>query len=76
MEDLWNYCNARNWNQKRKIQLFLTMNTLLFAAVGLLAWSAVRWFAFNTIVGMLCFIGYPAVILGVFGGSIYLLMNV
>lgn len=37
MEDLWNYCNARNWNQKTKIQLFLTMNTLLFAAVGLLA---------------------------------------
>ena len=75
MEDLWNYCKVKDWNEKRKVRSFLTMNTLIFAVMGLLAWTAVRLFAFNSIEWMLCFIGYPAVILGIFGGSIYLLMN-
>lgn len=73
MQDLWDYCKSKHVDQKKTIHFFLICNTLIFAFAGLMLWMIIRLFLFDNFTGLLCFVGYPAVLFGIFGGAFYLM---
>ena len=62
----------RAWNREKKQYVFILVNVLFFALIGLALWFVVGQFLLNGISWLICFIGYPAVFVGFFGGIIYL----
>lgn len=73
MHWLWNKVEKMVVGKLFKPKLFLLLNTLFFALVGLLLWAA-AWQFFQ--VGWswgICLVGYPAFFGGYIGGLFYLL---
>lgn len=70
---LWNWVDKIDLKKKYKQNLFLLLCTLLCAVL-----STILWFAFgkgvfgNSVKSMLCFIGYPSIILGFLCGILFL----
>ena len=52
---------------------FLLLNCTGSGMVGLVTWLIVRIFALHTPDWMVCFIGYPVMFHGFFGGLMYLM---
>lgn len=72
MNTIWNLIDQTKFNQKTKRILFLTALMLMNAVIGGLVWAlAGRVFLPDT-EWMLCFIGYPAILVGGFGGILYI----
>lgn len=45
------------------------------AVVGALTWLAVGRFIFSGLPWLICFIGYPCIFIGFFGGILYIYQN-
>lgn len=62
---IWNYVNRLNIKRRYKQNLFLGICTVFFALVGALLWfTAGDDMLGNSVKWMICFIGFPSVILG------------
>ena len=72
---IWNYVNKMDISRKQKQRIFITINLLLYAVIGILAWNLFGLRAFNgDITWFICFVGYPSVLLG-FAGSVFALFK-
>ena len=72
---IWNQIKKMQVARKTKQRIFIAVNVVLYMLLGIAAWYLFgvkrfpgnnRWF--------LCFVGYPAVLLG-FAGSIFALFK-
>ena len=72
MKRLWNLVNKQNIKTNQKNFLFLLLCILGCAIAGAVMWLIVGRFYLPKLLWLLCFIGYPAVFGGYFGGMIYL----
>ena len=69
---IWKILDQKAWNPIRKQKVFLVCSMLIFCLLGGAVWGLVgRWFV-PDITGLLCFVGYPGIFLGFFGGILYL----
>ena len=62
----------RAWNREKKQYVFILVNMLFFSLIGLAVWFITGQFLFKGITCLICFIGYPAVFVGFFGGILFL----
>ena len=62
----------RAWNREKKQYVFILVNMLFFALIGLTCWLIAGQFLLKGLSWLICFIGYPAVFAGFFGGILYL----
>ncbi len=70
---LWNLLTGKQYNAKTKNSLFLLAMIAFYGIIGFLVWLVLGQRLFeNRIDWMICFIGYPAVILGFFQGILYI----
>ena len=60
-------------SRDKRRRCFLFLNSLLAGLAGLVLWLVVRVFALDSFDWLLCFVGYPVMLHGVLGGSVYLL---
>lgn len=72
MNILWKKIEKSKLNNKAKTYLFLFFNSVMCGVLGLLVWLVVSRFALNTIDWAICFAGYPALFIGLFGGFFFL----
>lgn len=62
---IWKYVSRLNMTQRHKQNLYLAICTLIFAIVGAVIWFSVGDDLLgNSLKWMVCFIGFPSVILG------------
>ena len=70
---LWNYVNRLDVKRRYRQNIFLLICTLFYALIGAVVWftlgddllgKSIKW--------MICFIGFPSVILGFFCGVLAL----
>lgn len=59
---LWKRIDKKNITEVAKYKLILFILSLIYGAIGLLAWLAVRLIALKTLDWLVCFIGYPVVL--------------
>ena len=69
---VWNILSEKICEKNILMKLFLTVNVLIWSAIGYLLWFSVHYFALNSIDWALCFAGYPGILIGFIGGVIYL----
>lgn len=72
MSMLWKTLNERNFPKETKSGLFLTLLFFANAAIGGLIWLLLGRSVLPEGEWLFCFMGYPAVIIGFFGGILYL----
>lgn len=72
MKYVWTMVNNLKLKISYKNILFLTILTLAYAFIGAAVWLLVGKYLFYDKQWLLCFIGYPAVFLGFYGGMRYL----
>ncbi|MDO4490375.1 MAG: hypothetical protein Q4B85_04870 [Lachnospiraceae bacterium] len=72
MNKIWCRVNKKNMNRDKRIGLFLLMTVLLSALAGAIVWLAAGRLLLSGGWGLLCFVGYPAVFIGFFGGLLFL----
>ena len=75
MKLLWNVINELRIRKLIKNILFLNVLILINFIVGSVTWFIVGRFLLIGLTELVCFMGYPAVLLGFFGGVIYLYNN-
>lgn len=72
MSKLWSIVNKIKLEQIYKNAIYLTALIIINVAIGAVAWLLVGRHFLSEIYWLACFMGYPAVFVGFFGGSIYL----
>lgn len=72
MRKLWTVINGMKLRTAQKNRCFLALMVLICALVGALLWCIVGRLLLPGAEWLLCFIGYPAVFVGFFGGILYL----
>ena len=72
MGAIWNRINNFNINDTAKNKLFIALVSVLYGIAGGLIWLTVGKVFLPEIYWGLCFIGYPVVLGGIFGGILYL----
>ena len=72
MKLFYEQIEKRAWNREKKQYVFILVNMLFFALIGLVCWIIAGQFLTKDISWLICFIGYPAVFIGFFGGVLYL----
>lgn len=72
MKYVWTMVNNLKLKISYKNMLFLTILTLAYAFIGAVVWLLAGKYLFHDEQWLLCFIGYPAVFLGFYGGMLYL----
>lgn len=72
MKLLWNMINKFDMKIRWKRYLFLLCFSLICAATGLVFWLLAGRAIWFDVQWMLCFLGYPMVYIGFYGGYIYL----
>ena len=72
METLWKNVNVSWRSDRANRNLFLFLNTVIFALLGLLIWFFVQFFALRSIVWAFGFMGYPGFFVGFIGGILFL----
>lgn len=75
MLKMWNVLNRANLRKNTKSFLFVSYNFVVAAMVGVVVWMVLGKLLFPGVLWMLCFIGYPGIFAGFFGGIIYLYNN-
>ncbi|RHV34749.1 hypothetical protein DXB54_05145 [Coprococcus sp. OM04-5BH] len=69
---IWNLLDKNACDKPRKEKIFLVCYMLFCAVVGALTWLAVGRFIFSGLPWLICFIGYPGIFIGFFGGILYI----
>ena len=72
MKRVWNVINKLIVSINVKNKLFLTSMVVLNIIIGALAWLTIGRLIFPEIVWLLFFMAYPAMLVGFFGGIVYL----
>lgn len=72
MGKLWIFVNKLKLEKSIKNSVFIILSTLLSMLIGGLLWVIAGRFYLSGIGWLLCFMGYPAVFVGLFGGFLYL----
>lgn len=75
MKTLWNMVNQIDVKNTWKNNLFLVLFILINMVLGACAWLLLGRLILPGTDWLLCFMGYPAVFVGLFGGVIYLYRN-
>ena len=75
MKTLWNMVNQIHIKNTWKTNLFLVLFILINMVLGACAWLLLGRLILPGTDWLLCFMGYPAVFVGLFGGVIYLYRN-
>lgn len=72
MKMIWKLVNPINVTVSVKIRLFLFMMIAANSVAGALAWAILGRIILSGTSWFICFIGYPAIFVGFFGGALYL----
>ncbi len=72
MKIVWNVVNKMNLKKNVKNNLYLGILILINVVLGSLIWLAIGRMFLPGVAWFACFVGYPAVVVGFFGGVIYL----
>ena len=72
MSKIWSFVNDLKVKKNHKITMFIWFTTILYGLTGGLIWGLIGRLILPEITWLFCFIGYPAVFMGLFGGAIYL----
>ena len=72
MSKIWSFVNDLKIKKNHKIKIFIWLTTMLYGLTGGLIWGLIGRLILPEITWLFCFIGYPAVFIGLFGGGIYL----
>ncbi|MDD6311374.1 MAG: hypothetical protein PUB09_05550 [Firmicutes bacterium] len=72
MRKVWMSIDKLDWKVRNKNTLFIWILILISSVCGGLTWAALGRFVLPETIWILCFMGYPAVFVGVFGGVLYL----
>ena len=75
MKSLWNMVNQIDVKNTWKNNLFLVLFILINMVLGACAWLLLGRLILPGTDWLLCFMGYPAIFVGLFGGVIYLYRN-
>ena len=75
MKTLWNMVNQIHIKNTWKNNLFLVLFILINMVLGACAWLLLGRLILPGTDWLLCFMGYPAIVVGLFGGVIYLYRN-
>lgn len=75
MKTLWNMVNQIDVKNTWKNNLFLVLFILINMVMGACAWLLLGRLILPGTDWLLCFMGYPAIFVGLFGGVIYLYRN-
>ncbi|MGN0702075.1 MAG: hypothetical protein ACI4KL_02725 [Lentihominibacter sp.] len=72
MGAIWNRINNFNINDSVKNRLFIMLMCILYGMAGGVVWLIIGRAFLPEVYWGLCFIGYPVVLGGLFGGILYL----
>lgn len=72
MKKLWNAINELRVKKTTKSKLYLSLLILINIVVGGALWLLIGRFLLPGVGWLLCFMGYPAIFIGFFGGILYL----
>ena len=75
MKTLWNMVNQIHIKNTWKYNLFLFLFIFINLVLGACVWLLLGRLILPGTDWLLCFMGYPAVFVGLFGGVIYLYRN-
>lgn len=75
MKTLWNMVNQIHIKNTWKYNLFLLLFIIINLVLGACAWLLLGRLILPGTDWLLCFMGYPAIFVGLFGGVIYLYRN-
>lgn len=75
MKTLWNMVNQIHIKNTWKYNLFLLLFIFINLVLGACVWLLLGRLILPGTDWLLCFMGYPAVFVGLFGGVIYLYRN-
>ncbi|MGN0318412.1 MAG: hypothetical protein ACI4E1_10835 [Lachnospira sp.] len=69
---IWNIIDKKNCGKRAKEKLFLFCTCALFALIGASIWFVAGQWVLRDFLWLLCFAGYPCVIIGFIGGIVFL----
>lgn len=72
MKILWNNINTLKIKKIIKTELFFVLLILTNIVIGAITWLLIGRIFLPDIEWLFCFIGYPAISIGLFGGIFYL----
>jgi hypothetical protein len=72
MSKIWSFVSDLKVKKNHKITMFMRLTTILYGLTGGLIWGLIGRLILPEITWLFCFIGYPAVFMGLLGGAIYL----
>ncbi len=72
MRKLWNVLNGLDIKNDVKTAIFLCVSVAVNLGIGAGLWLLFGRIIFPEIEWLFCFMGYPAIFIGFFGGVIYL----
>ncbi len=72
MSKIWNVVNGLDIKSNVKSIVFLLLLVVVNLGIGVGLWLLFGRIIFPGIEWLLCFMGYPAIFIGLFGGVIYL----
>ena len=72
MKRLWNVINEMKIKKEIKIKLYLGVLIAINIVMGGVAWLLFGRLVLSGTDWLLCFMGYPAIFIGFFGGMLYL----
>ncbi len=73
MKYYFGWCEDLYHALKENRFVFLLVNTVCFGFIGFCIWYILHFFCLDRLDWLICFIGYPAMVLGYFGGLFYFL---
>ena len=72
MSRIWSFVNELHVRKNHKNTIFIWLVTIMYGLIGGFIWGLIGRIILPEISWLFCFIGYPAVGFGMFGGVIYL----
>ena len=72
MKALWNYVHNLDATLERKSAIFLSVLCILCGGAGFFVWFVLHFFVLDSFIWAFCFTGWPAVLFGILGGTLYL----
>lgn len=69
---MWNWLSGFNFKKKTRVWTFIMLNIVYNGFLGYIAWLIIgRQLFDNNLNWMLCFIGYPALLIGFISGILH-----
>ena len=72
MSKIWSFANDLKVKKYHKITMFIWLTTILYGLTGGLIWLLIGRIFLPGTEWLICFMGYPAIFIGFFGGILYL----